>query len=156
MSKKLFSILGIVFSALIVVSGVLVVFGVLGGDASGATSAPSKYDSGYASFGADFYSFVNNNAAEAAVAARFTASNVRSLCELLKNVCGIFLMGFGLMGVCFFGIQLVACKEAAKAAAPVAPAAPVPPTAPMTPNYGYAPQQQMPFNPPASQQNRYQ
>ena len=118
MSKKIFSILGIVFSALIVVSGVLVVFGVLGGDASGATSAPSKYDSGYASFGADFYSFVNNNAAEAAVAARFTASNVRSLCELLKNVCGIFLMGFGLLSLCHFTMVWLGEKKEEPVQAP--------------------------------------
>lgn len=124
MNKKTFSTLGMIFSAVIVFLGILVLAGALGGDASYPNSASYLYDSGYATFGGDFYTFVNNNAAEAASASYTAAANLQDLCELLKNVCGIFLMGFGLMGVCYFGIQRCKYTEDKKTAENSAPAEP--------------------------------
>ena len=121
MNKKLYATLGMVFSAVLVLMGILVICGALGGDASYANSASSFYDTGYASFGADFYTYVSNNAAEAASASRTAANNLLDLCVLLKNVCGISMMGFGLMGVCLFGI--LRCKyDDKKTEAEVVPA----------------------------------
>lgn len=134
MSKKTFATLGMIFSAVIVLASILVFAGALGGDADYPSSAPYSYDSGYASFGADFYTYVSNNTAEAASASRTAANNVRELCDLMRNVCGCFLMGFGLLGICHFGIVRCECqkKETAECAAteseaPVAPEAPAEP-----------------------------
>lgn len=103
MNRKVFATLGMIFGLLIALCGILTLSGKLGGDTSYPSSAPYSYDSGYASFGADFYTYVSNNAAETASAARTTAGNLEDIAELLKNVCGIFLIGFGMMGFCFFG-----------------------------------------------------
>lgn len=125
MTKKRLTKVGMVVSILVAICGVLVILGAMGGDTSGPGGAPSYYDHGYASFGADFYSYVSNNAAEAAEAARTTASNLGDIADLLRNVCGIFLIGFGMMGFCVFGIINAGFKEAAAVAAPVTPVAPV-------------------------------
>ena len=109
MNKKLFATIGMIVSAIVILMGLLAMTGALGGDANYPSGASYLYDTGYASFGGDFYSYVNNNAAEAASAAATTANNVRKLCELLSTVSGIFLMGFGAMGLCFFGIQFCGC-----------------------------------------------
>ena len=118
MNKKTYATIGMIVSVLIVLMGILVISGAFGGNGDSPSSAPSYYDSGYASFGGDFYTYVNNNAGEAASAARTTARNVDYLSTLLKNACGIFLMGFGLMGACAFGI--VRCSFCACAEAPAA------------------------------------
>ena len=109
MSKKTFATLGMILGVIMALSGILTITGAMGGDTSYPSSAPYSYDSGYASFGADFYTYVSNNSAEAASAARTTASNLEDIAELLKNVCGAFLIGFGLMGVCFFGTIRAGC-----------------------------------------------
>lgn len=84
--KKSFLLYGIIISAIIAFLGILVIAGVFGGNASSASSAPSLYDSGYATFGADFYNFVSNNAQEAASAARIAANNIKELVSLMRNV----------------------------------------------------------------------
>ena len=68
---------------------------------------------------------------KAASAASTTANNVRKLCELVSTVSGVFLMGFGAMGLCYFGIQFCGCgcgcgkkEEQASPAAPEMTAAP--------------------------------
>lgn len=119
MNKKVFAIVGMVVSGLVILMGLLAMGGSLGGNGDFPSGTSYLYDSGYASFGGDFYSYVNNNAAEAADAAATTARNVRELCELMRTVSGGFLMGFGAMGLCYFGIQF--CDEKKKMA--VAPAA---------------------------------
>lgn len=110
MNKKIISLIAMIVSLAIVLCGVLVISGAMGGDTSYASSS-YRYDSGYAEFGADFYTYVSNNAAEAASAARTTASNIGDIAELLKNVCGVFLMGFGLLSLCFFGMIFVGEKK---------------------------------------------
>lgn len=92
--KKIFSIIGMVVSAMIVITGILTISGVFGGNES---YIPYYYDSGYASFGADFYSYVNNNAAAAARA-------VTSLVLFAKSISGIFMICIGLLSLCHFGI----------------------------------------------------
>jgi len=114
-SKKTFATVGMIIGVLIAFCGILTIAGALGGDTSYPSGAPYSYDSGYATFGGDFYTYASNNAAEAASAARTTASNLEDIAELLKNVCGVFLMGFGMMGFCFFGAIRAGCKSAAVA-----------------------------------------
>ena len=113
MNKKTFTTIGMICSAVIFLMGILVMTGAMGGDASGASSASYLYDSGYASFGADFYTYVSNNAAEAASAARTIAGNLKNLSELLKNGLGLLLIAFGMFGVCHFGVLRCDCVEPA-------------------------------------------
>lgn len=49
---------------------------------------------------------MSNNAAEAASAGRTAASNLIRVFDMIQTAAGIFLIGFGLMGTCFFGMQL--------------------------------------------------
>lgn len=104
MSKKTFAVMGMIISAVIVLMGLLVLTGAMGGDVDYPSSLP-YYDSGYASFGADFYTYVTNNAAEAASSAHATARNVMEMSNMLRAACGISMMGFGLLALCYFGIQ---------------------------------------------------
>ncbi len=118
MNKTVLSIVGMVVSLVMILCGILVMTGAFGGDTSYASSS-YLYDSGYASFGADFYTYVSNNAAEAASAARTTSHNLQAIADLLKNVCGLFLMGFGAMGFCCFGMVNSGCKAEKAMPAPV-------------------------------------
>lgn len=105
-SKKAFSTAGMIVSALIVIAGILAMSEVFGG---GASYVPYLYDSGYASFGGDFYSYVNNNAALA-------AQNVRNLLYFATTISGIFMICIGLLGVCYFGVARSECTPRTKKA----------------------------------------
>ncbi len=113
MGKKNFAIAGMVIGVVIFILGFIVCTGGFGGDASHAGSAPAIYDSGYATFGADFYNYVANNAGEAASASRTAADNLFEIAKLLKGACGLLLMGFGLFGLCHFGMAYSECSGAA-------------------------------------------
>ena len=113
MNKKTLSLIGMALGAVFVLVGVLSLCGALGGNTSYPGSAPYTYDSGYASFGADFYSYSVNNAAEAASAARTAASNLEDIAGFLKVFCGLFSIGVGAVISCGFGIYHVGLKEAA-------------------------------------------
>ena len=113
MNKKTLSLVGMIVSILLVLCGIIMMTGGLGGDARYSSGASYLYDSGYASFGADFYTFVSNNAAEAASATQTVASNLVGIADLLKNFCGIVLMGMGAMGFCAFGMIHAGAKAAA-------------------------------------------
>lgn len=102
--KKAFSLIGIIVSALIVIAGILTMSGVFGGYGS---SVSYIYDFGYASFGADFYSYVNNNAARAS----YTLIN---LIHFMRVVSGIFMICIGLLSLCHFGIARSECTAAKK------------------------------------------
>ncbi len=104
--RKGFCVLGIIVSLLITLFGVLLLSGLLTDSPSSASGASYLYDSGYASFGADFYTYVSNNAAEAASAARTIAGNQRDIFVLIRTASGIFVIGFGLLGFCLFGAFL--------------------------------------------------
>ena len=77
MNKRTISIIGIAISALLVLFGILAMSGALGGSTYYADSAPYSYDSGFATFGGDYYTYSVNNSAEAAAGARAAASNLR-------------------------------------------------------------------------------
>ena len=79
--------------------GILSVSGALDGSDYYSMSASYEYDSGYATFGADFYTYSINNTAEIAYAARTIA-----------NFLGISSILFGLMIMCGFGIVLSSCS----------------------------------------------
>ena len=108
MRGKTFSAAGMIISALIVIFGILFIAGALTGETYRASGA-GLYDAGYASFGADFYTYVSNNAAEAASAGRAAASNLDDIFHLARTFGGIFLMGFGLLGFCLFGMKWKEC-----------------------------------------------
>ena len=110
--KKAFSVLGMVSGIAVVVLGFLMLFGVLGGNTSSATSSSYLYPSGYATFGADFYTYVSNNAAEAASASRVAANNLNTIAKTIRTGSGILLIGFGMMLLCLFGSRLGAMKDA--------------------------------------------
>jgi len=112
MSKKIFSILGIVTGLLAVLFGILILSGAFGGDTDTASSASYPYDSGYASFGADFYTYVSNNAQEAASAARTTARNLNEIAHLLRASLGCLFIVFGLFTTCLFATKLSDGKAA--------------------------------------------
>ena len=118
MNKKIFATIGMVISAVVIFMGLLAMTGALGGDPHYAESASYFYDTGYASFGGDFYTYVNNNAAEAADAVSAVAANIREVNSLLKNVCGVFLMGFGAFGLCHFGTLRSECAVPNQVAEP--------------------------------------
>lgn len=102
--KKTFSLVGMIVSALIVITGILTISGVFGGYGS---SVSYIYDSGYASFGADFYSYVNNNAARAS----YTLIN---LIHFARVISGIFMICIGLLSLCHFGMARSECAAAQK------------------------------------------
>ena len=124
MNKKTISLVAMIVSALIFLCGLLVIFGAFGGNTSYA-SGTYLYDSGYAAFGTDFYTYVSNNAAEAATGARTAANNLDKMADLMKAFCGIVLMGFGLLSLCRNAITWIEAKaEGTVYAAAPAPAAP--------------------------------
>lgn len=97
--RKRFSIMGMVVCSLIVIFGILLLAGVLKPFYSYVDTPGYLYDYGYAQFGADFYSHVNNNAALAAKGTQSIAANQKKT----LSVYGIMMIGFGLFGICLFG-----------------------------------------------------
>lgn len=115
MSKKLFATIGMIVCVVFVIMG----FVTIGQDNECSIASRSGlYDSGLTSFGADFYTYSNNNTAEAASAARITANNIYELYDLLADVFGWFFVFTGLIGFCAFGVIRSGSHEAI---APVAP-----------------------------------
>ena len=109
--KKTLSIIGIMVGFLFVLVGILSAGGALGGDTSNPTSAPYSYDSGYATFGADYYTYSVNNTAEAAAAARAAAYNTVDIAEFLCLAFGLASILFGFVVMCGFGIVLSTCAQ---------------------------------------------
>ena len=105
-SVKTFSVIGIIAGVTLLILGILVLCGEMGGDMVHAGGAPSRYDSGYATFGADFYTYTVNNAGEAAAAGRAAASNAYEIGHLMKNVYGISFIAAGLFMICLFGTKI--------------------------------------------------
>lgn len=111
MNKKNLSKIGMAVSALLVLFGLLALCGAFGGQSYHYSTAPYTYDSGYASFGGDYYTYSVNNAAEATDAAQAASANARELVEFVRAFCGLFMMGFGLLSFCGFGIVFATCKN---------------------------------------------
>ena len=117
MSKKVFAIIGMIVCVVFVIMG----FSIVGQDNECSTASRSgMYDSGLTTFGADFYTYSNNNTAEAANAARITANNIYHLYDLLGNIFGWFFVFVGLIGFCHFGVVFAECKDTAVPTLPVA------------------------------------
>lgn len=111
MNKKILSLVGMIVGFVFVLIGILSLSGALGGNASYPGSAPYSYESGYATFGGDYYTYSVNNTAETASAARTTANNLRDIADFLKMFCGLFSICFGAVIVCCFGIYRSGLKE---------------------------------------------
>ena len=109
--KKKLSILGMIVGLAFILVGVLAISGTFGGDTVSASGAPYTYDSGYATFGTDYYTYSVNNAAETASAARAAANNINHISGFLVTFCGITSMLFGLVIVAGFGFVFSSCKE---------------------------------------------
>ena len=135
--KKIFSIAGMVVSCVIILLGIMVMAGELTNGYDYYSTAGYSYDSGAASFGGDFYTFVNNNAYEAAAAAQATSRNVGNLIRNVDLIAGILLMGMGAFGLLGFGVVFAGTREPKFVySAPAAPSyAPPAPPAPQEPAY---------------------
>ena len=94
--KQKSCIFGIFISVIIVIFGILVLLGVF----TKSIGSLYGYKLGYAEFGGDAYTYMNNNVAEAANVARG-----------INTASGIFLIGFGLLGVCLFNYLMDKSKE---------------------------------------------
>ena len=57
MNKKTLSLVGMIIGCVFVLIGILSLSGAVGGNTSYPSSAPYSYDSGYASFGGDYYTY---------------------------------------------------------------------------------------------------
>lgn len=109
--KKLICLVGIIISILIIILGIQTHDYELGGYTYNASSAPSMYDSGYATFGGDFYTYVCNNAEEAASASRTVASNLNAIANFLRQAVGYGFICLGAISCCGFSIAFVGCFE---------------------------------------------
>lgn len=101
--KKIFPLVGMIVGLAFVLVGILSFTGFSRYPVYGS-SAPYSYDSGFAQFGADYYSYSVNNSAEAASAARAAAANAANTFHFLKMFCGCASILFGLIVVCGFGL----------------------------------------------------
>ena len=107
---------------LAVLLGILILVGVFGpGTERGAFNG--FYDSGSTSFGADFYTYVNNNAANAASATQAVARNLDEIGTMLRLVFAFLFLVFGLFAAALFGCKFAELKAENPAAAPQAGAA---------------------------------
>lgn len=108
--KKMLSTIGMAISILLIVFGIMTTSGSFGDATYYGNSSP--YDSGFASFNGDYYTYSVNNGAEAASAARAVASNVREVSQLLQSALGLFMICFGALSFCGFGIVFSGCPKA--------------------------------------------
>lgn len=117
MNKKVFATVGMIVCAVLIVVGFVMIG--QGNECSHAYSS-SYYDSGFTTFGADFYTYSSNNTAEAASAARTTANNLYELYDLVGDAFGWLFVFAGLIGLCHFGILRADCPNVVSPDMPVA------------------------------------
>ena len=114
-TKKFFATIGIVASALLVLCGILAITGFFDHCETHQVRGPSAYvydyDYGYATFGADFYNYVANNAGQAGEGVQGAANNLDEIFEWLKLVFGAMMICFGFGGVAAFGILFLDCTK---------------------------------------------
>lgn len=111
MGKKLFSTMGMTVCVLFIIMGFITI---RRNNSCSTVSRSGLYDSGLATFGTDYYTYSNNNAAEAASAARTTANNIRELYNLLADMFGWSFVFMGLIGFCHFGVIRAECCTSPK------------------------------------------
>lgn len=105
-TKNLFSVLGVLVGVIIIICGILFLNGKLAPINGYYVGTISSYDYGYASFGADFYTYVSNNAYIAAQHARGAAEYASQIAKMTRNFFGIFLISFGCLACCLFGSKI--------------------------------------------------
>ena len=102
--KKQLLILGMVAGIVFAIIGLLAMSGALGGNTDTPKGATYPYDSGYAIFGGDYYTYSVNNSAEAAEGAFVAANNIGELTHFLRLFFGIITMLLGATASCGCGI----------------------------------------------------
>ena len=104
MKKTNWLTIGMIVSACLVVFGLLTLVGAIdGGVPINGSIITDSNDGGFASFGTDFYTYVNNNSASAALYAVRTYA-------LLRITSGFMFIGFGALSFCFFATKSFAAK----------------------------------------------
>lgn len=109
--KKKFSIVGIIVGVAFILVGILAMAGVFGGIPSYPKYTPAKYDLGYGTFGADYYTYSVNNTAEIANFTEATCYGVAEITKFLTAFMGVSSMLVGVIVICGFGIVLSTCKN---------------------------------------------
>lgn len=108
--KKNFSIIGMITGILLVVVGILSMCEVFG-DGNSFGNHNYQYDSGYATFGGDYYTYVVNNTAEIQDEIDAANSNIMDIAEYMQMAFGLFFICFGILAFCGFGIVYAGCKK---------------------------------------------
>lgn len=135
--KKVSAFLGLAAGLLAILIGILILSGSIGGNTSyyAYSEYISSIDSGRTAFGADFYTYVNNNAANAVTAAKNTTNAVEGVGESLEDLFYL-VRAIGGWGILLFGLFItfhfagkLPEKAPAAGTAPVAWAAAPAPTA---------------------------
>ena len=117
LNKKNCTIIGMLASVALIVTGIVVLTSLFGNWNTSHVSSPyggpttTKYDYGYAVFGADFYNYVANNAALSGYGAQTAAGNLSEIFEMLRFSIGVFMICFGLGSLGAFGIVFSGCKK---------------------------------------------
>lgn len=109
--KKSFSIIGIIVGIALIFVGIATMCGGLGGNTSRGFTNPLLYENGYATFGAAFYTYVNNNVAEVSENTGDIVYNTYVIGEFLMWFFGTVTMCFGVLTICGFGIVLSGCSK---------------------------------------------
>ena len=105
--KKILSLIGILTGVAVTIFALCLLCGAFSKEWS--VGGFSSYDSGYASFGADYYTYMVNNSAETTTCVRAVARNIGYIYDLLELCVGTFMLCFGIMSVCGFGIVFADC-----------------------------------------------
>lgn len=109
---KKFALMGMVLSILICVFGAIVFFSKAPNEEANLSWYDTTYlDSGFTAFGGDFYTYVNNNTAQAAEALMASVRNqydivtqISKSCAAVSKAGGVLLLALGMLGFCGFGI----------------------------------------------------
>lgn len=101
MRTNKFAVVGMIFSCLVIVCGVLLITGVIGEGYRSSAASPSPRDYGYATFGGDAYTYIVNNTGMAAYNAAIATKNLQTL----GMTSGIALISMGLLSFCYFGLK---------------------------------------------------
>lgn len=133
--KKVSAFMGLGAGVLAILIGILILSGSIGGNTSyyAYSESISTYDSGRTTFGADFYTYVNNNAANAVTAIKNTnhavegvGESLEDLFHLVRAIGGWGILLFGLFITFLFAGKLPEKAPAAVYAPVTAPVQPVP------------------------------
>lgn len=111
--RPIMAILGIILGIAMIVCGILSYNDAIL-DTSVYSGENSPYSSGFASFGADYYTYSVNNTAETASAVKAVSHTIGDLQNLIRDCFSIFMIFFGLLVILAFSFILVGCIESEK------------------------------------------